>query len=218
MFSLHCHVIQLTLASLVRHTPTGTGLYASYSRTLTHMRKEPTAQAHGMSQPHLAAVEVATATAGATTTTRTTSSTPTSWNDRDDEESLDDAEKEQRRKARAFEQQQRILQQVEAARRANTRKNQSHNTTKKLMARSTTRTTSTGTPSNSHVQAKATPSMEKGNHTQNVDQDVNKVAPTERWQCQRERPPRTKGLLYRRLPNGYLVPIEGRPWAGTTHH
>ena len=178
------------------------------------------------------AVRLATLAEGTThdtpqvATTTTTIATSSWTRDDDKDEQLDPSEKERRRQARAFEQQQRILQQVEAARRlqlANTpkkKKNNNRDNTKKLIQKST--------PDAHHLETKAIPLSTTGKCTASDEtttpnnafhEDTDKFLPAEgRQQQQQERPPRTKGLLYRRLTNGYLVPIESRPWTGTTQN
>ena len=141
-----------------------------------------------------------------------------------------DAEKERRRQALAFEQQQRILRQVEAARQAKRAKEKdkqhqpeglrvlthaasSNPPTEITDSTGMTKTLSTNAKikhrvHNIHNNNMSSDDQQHQHHY--FDDTTTRAA---RRAHQRERPPRTKGLLYQRQPNGTLVPMD-RPHIG----
>jgi hypothetical protein len=101
-----------------------------------------------------------------------------SWEDDTDEEVLDDDEKERRHQQRALEQQQLILKQVAAA-----------------------RASKRHPPS--PVITKIEQKHESSRVTAETEEDI-----SARLCHQRQRPPRTAGVLFKRLANGLLVRID----------
>jgi hypothetical protein len=141
--------------------------------------------------------------------------------DDDDDVDLDDIEKERRRQARALEQQQRILSQVDALRQLKRNKDQkkhhhkAHPAAPHVLTREVaSHPPSTGIPNHPSPSSKgAAPSDNKSrirsSHDHADDHRHDHDAKRAAMQAhRRERPPRTKGLLYQRQANGSLVLID----------
>ena len=136
-----------------------------------------------------------------------------------DDDLLDDAEKERRHQALALEQQQRILRQVEAARQVKRIKEQrKHHQQEPAHLRVLTHVAPSKAPTGHADAPMATfppaTKNKQGEHN-NIDNQQHHhhfhddtAARAARRAYQQVRHPRTKGLLYQRLADGSLVPID----------